>query len=588
MQLTGEQHEIINSTGNIKINAIAGSGKTTTVVEYAKSRPANSRILYLAFNRTVRLEAERKFSAAGLSNVTIATAHSLAYRYIVGKHNYRLREKEYSTFEIAQMLGIQGSGQKHIEYIIANHIGKFIAYFCNCDKSRVKDLDYRKTVADAKAQTIVNQNYDYIEKHVRVMLAKMNSGEIEITHDFYLKKFQLSQPKLPYDYILFDEGQDASQAMLDVFLKQKAVKIIVGDTCQQIYTWRYAINSLEKTPFKDFNLSQSFRFGKEISHLAKAVISWKRHIYYPAVIDIKGTENKKDIEIRAVLARTNLGLLLKAIEIVTTKPKIKNVYFEGNINSYTYADNGTSLYDILNLYNGNRKRIRDNLIKTMRDLEDLKDYIKSTEDFQLSLLIEIVEKYGNDIHSIMTQIKEKHVGDGERHKADMIFSTVHRAKGMEYDAVQLANDFITEQALIENSLDEEADELSRAKLNEEINLLYVAITRAKYSIHIPETILPEGISHSAVIHCMKVTNDEEKQALKPKSKTNLKNKAYNVEDLRQKHKTAYKPWTKEQDEELEFLYCEGMKTSKLAAHFERSYNAIRSRIKKLELYEKYD
>ena len=32
------------------------------------------------------------------------------------------------------------------------------------------------------------------------------------------------------------------------------VNVIVGDTHQQIYSWRYAINSLEKTSFKNFNL----------------------------------------------------------------------------------------------------------------------------------------------------------------------------------------------------------------------------------------------------------------------------------------------------------------------------------------------
>jgi Flp pilus assembly CpaF family ATPase len=49
MKLTQEQIDIVQSTGNIKINAVAGSGKTTTIIEYAKARPANSRILYLAF-----------------------------------------------------------------------------------------------------------------------------------------------------------------------------------------------------------------------------------------------------------------------------------------------------------------------------------------------------------------------------------------------------------------------------------------------------------------------------------------------------------------------------------------------------------
>ena len=57
MELTKEQYNIVHSVGNIKINAVAGSGKTTTVIEYAKARPQNSKILYLAFNRSVKLEA---------------------------------------------------------------------------------------------------------------------------------------------------------------------------------------------------------------------------------------------------------------------------------------------------------------------------------------------------------------------------------------------------------------------------------------------------------------------------------------------------------------------------------------------------
>ena len=75
MRLTNEQKEIIATSGNIKINAVAGSGKTTTILEYAKARPKNKKILYLAFNKSVKLEAERKFKKAGLNNVRIETAH---------------------------------------------------------------------------------------------------------------------------------------------------------------------------------------------------------------------------------------------------------------------------------------------------------------------------------------------------------------------------------------------------------------------------------------------------------------------------------------------------------------------------------
>jgi F-box protein, helicase, 18 len=68
MELTKEQYDIINSTGNIKINAVAGSGKTTTIIEYAQARPKTSKILYLAFNKSVKLEAIKKFADKGLNN----------------------------------------------------------------------------------------------------------------------------------------------------------------------------------------------------------------------------------------------------------------------------------------------------------------------------------------------------------------------------------------------------------------------------------------------------------------------------------------------------------------------------------------
>ena len=71
MELTKEQIEIVNSSGNIKINAVAGSGKTTTIIEYAKSRPKSAKILYLAFNKSVKLEAMKKFSEQGLTNVKV-------------------------------------------------------------------------------------------------------------------------------------------------------------------------------------------------------------------------------------------------------------------------------------------------------------------------------------------------------------------------------------------------------------------------------------------------------------------------------------------------------------------------------------
>lgn len=426
MQLTPEQANILAASGNLKINAVAGSGKTTTLVEFARSKPKDCRLLYLAFNKTVKEEAKRRFAKHGISNIRIETTHSLAYKHIVPANRYEVNPKGYNIHEVVKLLGLSISGEKHAAYILANHINKFMAYFCNSDKSRVNELDYLQLIADPTAKAFIAAHYSILELQTRHFLKLMNDGKIAVTHDFYLKKFQLSCPKLPYDYLLFDEGQDASAAMLDVFLRQNGLKVIVGDTHQQIYGWRYAINSLEKTNFDLYQLTTSFRFGKDIAALAQQILSWKNKIKEQPQPIITGLGVETPSKTKAVIARTNVGLLLYAIDWVLKKNKSTAIYFEGNISSYTYADEGASLYDVLNLYNHQRKRIRDPLISQMRDMKELEDYIEKTEDIQLKTMVEIVKEYDNQIPDLIKKLKEMHVSDENKAEAEVIFSTVHR------------------------------------------------------------------------------------------------------------------------------------------------------------------
>lgn len=607
MRLTPEQLAIIQSTGNIKINAVAGSGKTTTIIEYAKARPRSSKILYIAFNKSVKLEAIKRFADQSLDQVKVETAHSLAYKHIVPQYNYKVKSQGYKTNELVELLGLQAAGEKHAAYIVANHISKFIAYFCNSDKLKVSELNYLEVVSDPKAKVFVNNYYPYIEKQTRMLLGKMENGEIEITHDFYLKKFQLSRPVLPYDFILFDEGQDASPAMLDIFFNQHATKVIVGDTHQQIYGWRYAINSLEKADFKIFNLSTSFRFSQDISNLAMAVLERKKALGPYQPVAIVGQGKNKSNKTKATLARTNLGLLIQAIQFISENSKVKRIFFEGNINSYTYADEGASLYDVLNLYNYNHDRIRDPLIKSMKDIADLEDYIEKTGEAQLSMMVEIVKEYENEIYDILRELKKKHVDNDQRDQAEMIFSTVHRCKGLEYDTVHLVNDFLTEDKLTtilnkENDDETEKNEIKSidfAKLNEEVNLLYVAITRTKSRLFIPEDHSPVDFPVSSHIHWTKTSTVTTNTGFNPN------NKQYDKFDIATKHKTnnalyrnpilGDKPskapiepnssWTEEMNNELTIQYFDGESLQNLAYQFGKTKGAIRARIKKLGLHD---
>lgn len=205
-----------------------------------------------------------------------------------------------------------------------------------------------------------------------------------------------------------------------------------------------------------------------------------------------------------------------------------------------------------------------------------------------------MREYGNKIPGIIKAIKEKHIDNDDKENAEMIFSTVHRSKGMEYDTIQIVNDFISEEKLEKLLKEIKKDDLNYGKLNEEINLLYVAITRARSSVHIPETLLPDDFSPSKQIHIIQNANEEDKEVASmpnlPLGQTtgvNNVEKAYSVDEVRTRHKDAYKPWTEELDDELTIMYCEGVNVKDLAKHFGRTKGAIRSRIKKLELVDLY-
>jgi len=591
MQLTSEQQAVLDNNCNLVINAVAGSGKTTTLIAYAKSRLPASRILYLAFNKTVKTEALQKFATAGINNIKIETAHSLAFDYIIKNSRYKVIQG-YKSYEWCDMLGIK-TGDRHANYIVANHVNKFISYFCNSNALRVQDLNYADTITDATAKTFVNNFYNLIEKFTREALSKMDKADIAVTHDFYLKKFQLSQPILPYDYILFDEGQDASAAMLSIFLQQDAIKIIVGDTNQQIYSWRYAVNSLQRVDFPVYNLSNSFRFDDEVAMISNKILDWKKHLYLPASVKINGVGNSSGpISTKATLGRTNLSLLLNAIS-QWQHGNIKKLYFEGNINSYTFADEGASLYDVLSLYNGNPGRIRDKLIAEMKSMQELEEYIKKTDDNSLAMIVEVVKEFGSKLPSLINELKTNHTTD--KVEADMIFSTVHRCKGMEYDSVTLLNDFITEEKLKRQIAQCGADKITEAdknRLAEEINILYVAATRAKTKLLIPPEISPLksielSTQHQTIIQFNR--NYQRNSYLDEMT-------AYSQATIGREYKNNLsgrsgnhgKRWTEEEQKQLEKLYNTNHSIEAIAKELNRGERGVRIKLINMGLMKDSD
>ena len=99
MNLTDEQHTICQAArdldvgSSLKIQAFAGTGKTTTLAAIAESL-AQRKFLYLVFNRAAVGEAEQKMP----SNVTGCAPHALAFRSIGYVYKSRLASSPWAWF----------------------------------------------------------------------------------------------------------------------------------------------------------------------------------------------------------------------------------------------------------------------------------------------------------------------------------------------------------------------------------------------------------------------------------------------------------------------------------------------------------
>jgi len=78
------------------------------------------------------------------------------------------------------------------------------------------------------------------------------------------------------------------------------------------------------------------------------------------------------------------------------------------------------------------------------------------------------------------------VKNGDRSRAQVIFTTAHRCKGLEYKEVFVEDDFLDVDAL-RTRMQQEGR--GRRDLVEECNLAYVALTRTVATAAVPERLL---------------------------------------------------------------------------------------------------
>lgn len=483
---TKEMEDIINAvqvSDKLLIDATAGSGKTTILAEISKVLGLPT--LMLVFGKSAQLDAETRFPG----NVEVRTTHSMAYRAVGCAYEAKLSRPK------GRYLNVAGTGSEIAKYFSVKPLrGKKIisaAYLGLLARNTVSNYESSAdTALSSKHLPPLDRVVDRYGVKMEALRGKVLpiaealwesrvdiESDVLITHDTYMKLWQLSNPKLTsYEVILLDEAQDTSDCVLEIFKAQThAKRVAVGDSRQAIYGWRGAVNAMKKLKWDVKPLTTSFRYGQEVADLASKVL--RNSVSITSAVNLSTSIAKVDRELPyTILYRSNARLIMDAVKQISKGDQI-------NLEIDT-ADFCRKLESCEALFKGMMNKVKHEDVLSFGTWDDL--VVEAKGSAELNRIQRLVEagKVQYVINSLNAHRNKKN--------ASCIMTTAHKSKGREWDQVVLAEDFPSNY---------NSDGKWVGISEEEENLLYVAVTRGR-SVLEPNSTIEEynyyGVSEGRV------------------------------------------------------------------------------------------
>lgn len=477
---------IQHGNGNSVINALAGSGKTSTIVNAVKLIPSTCNALFIAFNKEIVKELEKKL--AGVKNVQVKTLHSLGLLMIrrnLGT-NIEIDEYKYRTFIKKNIKQLSSADfDKMTTKLIQQYTDNVIQL---CDLGRYNLAQCEKDLLQVSARHDIPIIDDECNAVLNVMKwGRENTTSIDFTDMVWLPyELTLNPIGLQYDYIFIDECQDLNAAQRELFLRcfRRGTRFIaVGDKKQAIYSFAGAdaesFAKLQNLPnTTTLPLPISYRCPKKVVNLANQFVDTMECREGAPDGEIVHNVSIKDIhDGDMVLCRTKMPLI-----------KLYMRYLRMGVKSYVRGqDIGLNLLRmvdkteqiVLNVSlqkDGVFARLYDDLfeernrlmIKRGMDLEDatLSNQIMNKYDSikALEILAEGLTS-ARDLHDRIENVFAESA-DG------VCLSTIHKAKGLEANNVYILCKTLMPSRLATQDWEKEQEQ----------NLMYVAYTRAKYKL----------------------------------------------------------------------------------------------------------
>jgi len=446
---------VSNGSGSCVLEAVAGSGKTTTLLQ--SLRLMRGSVFFGAYNKSVSLEITEKVKddlSLDQSKIKVGTMHSAGFsnfRY----HNKGVEVDDKKVFTI--WCSILDSIKDEDERM--RHHGMSSALIKTVSIAKQRALGVIGKIEDKSQWESIIEHFaidsDLPEDIEPIELMRMscrvlkesislNSRIIDFNDMIYAPLIE-DTPMYKVDWVLVDEAQDTNPARRELaakMLKPNGRLVAVGDRAQALYAFTGADSNALDLISKRFSatrlpLTVSYRCPKVVVEEAKNFVNHieshedssegtKREIVETELLD-QGL-GSKDV----ILCRFNKPLIDLAIQLTRKGVKLK---IEGmdlsralmNAIDKTKAVTIAELTQRLYLMKDSEKERLKGEGKEYKFAE-----IEDRIDSILSVSSAVASKGGRSVSEVKQAIASLFA---DNHSGSLTLSSVHKAKGKEWDRV---------------------------------------------------------------------------------------------------------------------------------------------------------
>jgi AAA domain len=489
-ELTDEQEAVLDHVrGGQRVTAVVagpGTGKSATIRAISKIL-GDREIKVAAFNRPIIDDIKKDLPA----NARAQTFHGLAFG-AVGKHfSHRIPDPKdpnrvrITDADVAAMLKIDpivvggdDGTAVHVEpRTLAGMVGDAMDNFAKSsdDEPGKQHFEWLEGVDSVGNEAIRTHLMSKLCRHWDD--ARDPNGTLPYRPDFYIAHWATGglnnrPPRVFGDTLFVDEAQDLTRRMRSVFQRQKNLQIAyLGDPAQAINAWMGAVSIFEKLPdgAAQLSLTRSFRFGQAIADIANDALEAlgmdMRLVGNPALDSTVGPT----LTPTAVLCRTNAEAVRRCLLFADMGVRAHLLGNGGDVKIFAFAAKA--------LQEGRRTSLAG--LGGFATWDAVVEHAEQdSQGKEITLLVKLVCEFGPD--RIIAGLEHMPTA----RQAQVIVSTAHKTKGLQFLDVQLGGDSVV---------------LEGQSCDDDRRLYFVAATRAQQNLDLTHLASPKKKSRDKEI-----------------------------------------------------------------------------------------